>query len=124
MSNNKYRAWDKDSKIMIYSDYINKREYFCDYIFKETPNGIECLWSQEIEDSCGNPIYTSGKLNKVDIYTGYKDRNGAEIFEGDIISYDNKEITIKVDEKYSESDQWNFLKQKKDVEIIGNIYYQ
>ena len=36
-----YRAWDKDSKIMVYSDYRNRREYFCEYWFEENENGVE-----------------------------------------------------------------------------------
>ena len=71
----KFRAWDKEFKVML-DGFSERSERFC-------------IWSDGVVDECG-----VDKTNKwiVMQYTGLKDKNGKEIFEGDIVEWEAFDI--------------------------------
>lgn len=115
----KYRAWDKEIKIMIDISLINfKERSICGEHWKF--GQTESINFEEI------------KLMKS---TGLKDKNDKEIFEKDIVDYKGRKAIVKwhssyacfiyefVDELQNRTTEWQplYLSYYK-FEIIGNIY--
>jgi len=117
MRETKFRAWVEAYKIMEYIDDW--------YWFEE--NGVH--------NSNGSGHYCSFSIMQ---YTGLKDKNGKEIYEGDIVRLDNRDIggSITVGEVMFNTDQtlsrleWGLWTKRGYhwtdflgyLEVIGNIY--
>lgn len=110
----KFRAWDKKRKVMVYGVYPKPDGY----IYAQLTPTAETMW-----------------LNaEIMQFTGLTDKNGKEIYEGDVIEHwDNKYIVpnfIPLDRSYEAtnikdnengSDDWMSM-SNVDWEVIGNIY--
>lgn len=111
-----YRVWDKENKTMGYArDLLHVAGMF-----------------RELYDACEpGETFPDGYVLMEGI--GLKDKNGKEIFGGDIIRHENDDIsvgTIVYKECYFEiqfqSGNCNFITTEKiesfGIEVIGNIY--
>ncbi|GED14833.1 YopX family protein [Aneurinibacillus migulanus] len=114
----KFRAWDKQEKEMFMPDTENNNEIF----FAGFVNGVlRCSESQYDEDD--DFILMQ--------YTGLKDKNGKDIYEGDLVNNEDNETAVIIYETGSFLLQYPdspldfdslFDFQDDRLEIIGNIY--
>ena len=103
----KFRAWDKRFKLMTFISIIN-------FGAKEVSDGLENIDFKDLEFLQ---------------FTGLLDKNGKEIYEGDIVTtFDNwkYKICYELDGYWVRNDNYDFRQrlsyETKGLEVIGNIY--
>ena len=99
----KFRYWEKPGKLMYYSDNYSDLEEFWSYAKHE--------WTIPMQ------------------FTGLKDKNGKEIYSGDLLKYENNDKTFEV--KWAKEGFWecdgsclgNVLRDLEiKMEVVGNIF--
>lgn len=113
----KFRAWDKDNKQMVYFDEAEKPFHMAGILFRILP-----------------PVRLPCGFEELMQYTGLKDKNGKEIYEGDLVkglgemfgnSHNVKPCYVAWDEEYAMFFPMGWKGNHLidfDLEVIGNIY--
>lgn len=124
----KFRAWDSVHNRMIYLKDIVTFEYdneFDVYELYLEENVLKCRGYNEYDDDFGYEIVDETDLPIME-YTELKDKNGVEIYEGDLILIGEKRRKVEVVFK---DGSFGYLFnsvcvsfQYQNPEVIGNIY--
>ena len=132
----KFRWWSEKYKKMVYTydelrNFVkNKKEIL---LSNEKDKYLECdeWWDYDYCNHIRFDIEQVGEFIPLQ-YTGMKDRNGREIYEGDIVELKEKNYIVKfyegcfvgVDEYDEHYEYTIFLNEAfiRQIKVVGNIY--
>lgn len=82
--------------------------------------GVAVIFNEKVGETCNIDL---DEVNLVQ-YTGLKDKNGKEIYEGDIVTFEGSltDYAGIVEFKYGSYEPFPYWRSGNDYEVIGNIY--
>jgi uncharacterized phage protein (TIGR01671 family) len=113
----KFRLWSKEREVMVYPDRLN--------YFDKSYKGENGYWQTA---QLSTLIRLNGEKVNLMQYTGLKDRNGKEIYEGDIVKKFNQTGGVRYEQgvyfvDWREANYKSYLSDVNyDGEVIGNIF--
>jgi len=127
----KFRAWDRTNKIML----IDKDLWIHIYPQKDIKeDSVSNIPDYHIGEQPNDVSYDARTDLEIMQFTGLKDKNGKEIYEGDICQCEDDKVFIEFSDgaywfMYNKNDgftyDWAIANSQwsdKDIEVIGNIY--
>ena len=132
----KFRAYAQNSEVMVYQKDFNKwiDGFIMHVDFKpwddcETELMAEYIWIEnegETHNPDNPPVHSSDDMVKLMQYTGLTDKNGTEIYEGDIGWDEHRECygIVMFDEGKFVYVWENICEDlfETNIEVIGNVY--